>query len=296
MSVTRPEAFSISEIKSTAMDRLHMGGSFLQQVQTVTVGGLPVAIKQGGIGSGLGGALGSVVSAVQQAGDIASLVQNPMAVVQGAVGGAISEVSSKLTAITGQLTGGQLSGLNSSIGGLSTKLSEFEAHTSNLCGLSSSLSETIPDFKKLTNVGENLRGFGTDSVSGFIANTASALTSQNTLTNVKDKLNVTVQSKMDQILRLDANTVAGQTEISTIVTELNNLLDSQATTIEDIVAVDTNNYNDAANNLTASQDVVGLAEQFNDTGSVSYALLVNAGVAKESTITSFETAIQESEE
>lgn len=295
--VTKVEAFIISEIKSTIMDRLHMGGSFLQQVPTVSVGGLPVAIKQGGALGGLGGALGAVVSAVQAAGDIAALVQNPMAAVQSAVGGAISGVTGKLGDIAGQLAFNPSLGTNitNAISGISTKLNDFQAHTSNLSGLSSSISETIPDFKKLQNVGENLRGMGTDTTSGFIANTASALKSEPVLSEIKDKLNITVQSKMDNILRLDANTIAGQTAIAALVTDINNLLNNQANVMDTIVVTDIGNFNDSANNLNASQDVTGLAEQYNDNNSVTYALFVDLGVAKDSTLNSFDNAIQKSE-
>ena len=107
--VTKPEAFSISELKSTAMDRLHMGGSFLQQVSSVTVGGLPVAIKQGGGLGAIGGQLGAVISQVQAAaGAVTSLTQNPMALVEGAVSSQISGVSSQISAVASKLTGGQI--------------------------------------------------------------------------------------------------------------------------------------------------------------------------------------------
>jgi hypothetical protein len=236
------------------------------------------------------------VSVVQQAGDIASLVQNPMSLVQGAVSIAISDVTGKLDgALSSQLTGGQLSSLTTKISSLSTALSDFEAHTSNLSGLSSAISDTVPDFKKITEIGESVRGFGSDSVSGFISNTASALNSGTELNNVKDTLGVTVQQKMDLILRQDANTVSGQTAIAAIVTDIETLLNNQANVLTGIVTFDTNNFNDASNNVTASQDVLGLAEQFSDTESVSYALLVNTGVAKDSTVSAFDTAIVKAE-
>ena len=296
--VKKPEEYIISEIKSKAMDKINMGGTFLQQSQSTTIGGLPVATRKGGGlgGAALGGALGSVVSAVQQAGDIASLVQNPMSAVQGAVGSAISGISSKLSGpIAGKLTGGQLSNLTTKLGSLSTALSNFEAHTSNLSGLSSAISDTVPDFKKITSVGETLSGLGTDSTNGFIANTVSALKSGNELNNVKDTLGVTVQNKMDQILRLDENTISGQTQIASLVTEIDNLLNNQANVMSEIVTFDTNNFNEASNNVTASQDVIGLAEQYNNPDSVSYALLVSTGVAKESTIKAFDQAINQAE-
>lgn len=296
--ITKVEAFIVSEIKSTIMDRLHMGGTFLQQVPTVTVNGLPVAIKQGGALGSIGGALGTIISAVQAAGDIASLVQNPMSLVQGAVGEAISGVTGKLGGLAGQFAFNPTLGTNitNAVSGLTNKLNDFQAHTANLSGLSSSISDTVPDFKKLQNVGETLRGLGTDSTSEFVANTASALKSESVLSEIKDKINITVQSKMDDILRLDANTTSGQTAIAAIVTDINTLLNNQANVMDDIVTFDTDNFNEAANNLTASQDVTGLAEQYNNTQSVTYALFVDLGVAKQSTLNAFDTAIVKSSE
>jgi hypothetical protein len=287
--VTRPEAFSISEIKSTAMDKIHMGGTFLQQIPTVTVNGLPVAIRKGAGGS-LGSSLGGLVSQVQAAGDIASLVQNPMSAVESAVGNAVSGVSSKLSAATSKLTGGQLSTLTAAVNAVSSNLSNFQAHTSNLSGLSSSISETIPDFSKLTDIGNTLSGLGTDSVSGFLSNTASALTSGNVMEEVKNKLSITVQEKFDQILAQNAATLAGQTAIATFATEINSLLNTQSGLINNIVTTDTHNFNESANNLTASQSVIGLAEQYSNQETVSYALLTELGVAKSTTIDAFNAA------
>lgn len=293
--VTKAEAFIISEIKSKAMDRINMGGSFLQQSKAVNIGGLAVATRLGGGLGTVGGALGAVVSAVQQAGDIASLVQNPMSLVQGAVGDAISGVTGKLGVIAGQLSGGQLSGLTSSLSNISTALSDFQAHTSNLSGLSSSITDTIPDFKKLQSVGESLRGLGTEDTASFISNTATALKSQTELTEIKDKLEVIVQSKMDLILQQDASTTEGQTAISLLVSDIGTLLNNQTSLINDIVTVDTDKFNEASNTLTASQDVVGLTEQYSDTNSVTYNMFVSLGIAKPTTLSAFDTAIQTSE-
>lgn len=299
MPLTAAQAKIISQIEAKILDKINdaktNGGSFLQQKKTVTVGGLPVAIKAGG-GASLGGALGSIISAVQAAGDIASLVQNPVAGLESAVGSAVSGVTGKLGAITGQLTGGQLSNITSAISAVSTKLSDFQAHTANLSGLSSAISDTVPDLKKLQNVGDSLKGLGSDSTSGFLANTASALKSGDLLNTVKDKLNVTVQDKMDQILRLDASTLSGQTAIATIVTDINTLLNTQATVMDNVVVTDTHNFNEASNNLTASADVSSIADQYNDPESVTYSMFVDLGIAKESTLTAFDSAITESSE
>jgi hypothetical protein len=290
--VTKPEAFSISEIKSTIMDRLHMGGSFLQQVPTVTVGGLPVAIKQGGSLGSLGSALSDVTAAVQAAGDIAVLVQNPMAAVETALSSSIGAISSEISGVSGKLTGGQLSALTSAIGSMGTTLGEFQAHTSNLSGLSSAISDVVPDFSKITDLGNNLVALGSDTRDNFVQNTATALFSDRQLTDIKDSLDVTVKNKLEQIKSLDSMTVEGQAAIATLVTDITTLLNSQTNTIDEIVVTDTHNYNESGNNLTASTSVTGLAEQFSDENSVSYTLLNRVG--KESTLSAFNSAITES--
>lgn len=291
--VTKPEAFSISELKSTIMDRLHMGGSFLQQSSTVTVGGLPVAIKQGGSLGSLGSALSDVTAAVQAAGDVASLVQNPMSAIESAVGSAVTSVSGKISGISGQLTAGQLSSLTSTIGNVGTALSDFQAHTANLSGLASSVSDTIPDFKKLSDLGNNITSLGSDDRNGFVQNTASALFSDVKMNDIKDTLNVSVMDKINLIKQQNANTVAGQTAISSYVTEITNLLNTQKNTMSNIVTSDTHNFNESGNNLTASVSVIGLAEQYANTDSVSYSLLSRVG--KADTLSTFETAITSSQ-
>ena len=287
--VTKPEAFTISELKSTIMDRLHMGGSFLQQVPTVTVGSLPVAIKLGGSLGSLGSALSDVTAAVQAAGDIASLVQNPMALVESAVGSAVSSVSSQISGLSGQLTAGQLSSLTSTIGNVCTALSDFQAHTANLSGLASSISDTVPDFNKLNNLGSSVTALGADSRDGFVANTASALFSDVKMSNVKDTLSVSVMEKITQIKQQNAATLAGQTAISGYVTEISNLLNTQKNVMSNIVTTDTHNFNESGNTLTASSAVTGLAEQYANTDSVSYAILSRVG--KDTTLSAFNTAI-----
>lgn len=276
------------------MDRLHMGGTFLQQVPTVTVGGLPVAIRQGGSIGGLGSALSSVTSAVQAAGDIASLVQNPMALVESAVGDAISAATSELSSVTGQLTGGQFSSLSSALNQVNFALSDFQAHTSNLSGLSASISEIVPDFNKLTDLGNNLTSLGSDTRDNFIQSTASALFSDTQLNDIKDTINVTVLNKFNLIKREDANTPAGQAAIASHVTDITNLLNNQKNTMETIVSADVNNFNESSNNLTYSTSVIGLAEQFSNTDSVSYTLLNRVG--KPTTISAFNDAIESSKQ
>jgi len=295
MAISEARAKIIARIEAKLLDKINdmktNGGTFLQQTPTVTVGGLPVAIRIGGTGAlgSLGQALNSVTAVVQAAGDIASLVQNPMALVESAVGSAISGVSSQISGIAGQLTGGQLSQLSGIVSNFNTALSDFQAHTSNLSGLSSAISDTVADFNKITDLGNTITGLGSDTRDSFIQNTASALYSDTKLNDIKDTLNITVLNKIDLIKRQDANTVAGQTAISTYVTEISTLLNNQKNTVSDIVTTDTHNFNEAGNNVTASTSVIDLAEQFADTTSMQYVLLNRVG--KDSTISAFNTAL-----
>jgi hypothetical protein len=299
MALTEAKAKIIARIEAKILDKINdmktNGGTFLQQTPTVTVAGLPVAIRIGGTGSlgSLGGALSSVTAAVQAAGDIASLVQNPMALVESAVGSAITQVSSQISGITGQLTVGQLSDLSGIVSNLNTALSDFQAHTSNLSGLSSAIDDTVADFNKITDLGNTITGLGSDTRDSFIQNTASALYSDTQLNDIKDTLNVTVASKIDLIKRQDANTVSGQTAIASYVTEIKTLLNNQKNTMSDIVTTDIHNFNEAGNNVTASTSVIDLAEQFADTNSMQYALLNRVG--KDSTISAFNSALTETE-
>ena len=300
MPLTEAQAKIIAKIEAKILDKINdaktNGGTFLKQVKTVTISGSPVAARVGGLGGGLSslsGALGAITSAVQAAGSIASLVQNPMSAIEGAVGSAISAVSSQASAIAGQLTAGQISQISGAISGITSTLNDFQAHTANLSGVASALGDSIPDFNKIKELGESVTAFGNDTQDGFVSNTASALFSDNKLDNIKDTLNATVVSKMEFIKTLDANTAAGQTAISSQVTEILNLLNTSNTTMDNIVTTDTHNFNEASNNLTASTSVNSLAEEFSDTTSVSYTLLNRVG--KNSTISAFNSATDQSE-
>lgn len=284
--VTKAEAFIISELKSTIMDRLHMGGSFLQQIPTVTIGGLPVAIKQGGLGA-IGGQLGGIISEVQAAaGAITAITQNPMSLVESAVGSKISELSSQISAVTGKLSGGQLSALTNGITGIQSALTDFQAHTQLLSGQATSISDSIPDFNKLKDAGSNLSGLTGQSPDSFIANTASALFSDTKLSNISNSLQYVVGQKLDQISRLDAAT--NSAEISTLVTDCQLLINNHANTMNAVVDSDTHEFNEASNTLTSATTVVGMASQFTDTSSVGYALFNRIGTA--SAKTAFNTA------
>lgn len=299
MAISEARAKIIAKIEAKILDKINdaktNGGTFLQQVSTVTIGGRPVAAQIGGLGGGfssLSDALSTVTSAVQAAGDIAALVQNPMALVESAVGSAISSVSGEASAIAGKLTGGQISQLSGAISGISTTLSDFQAHTSNLSGLSSAISDAVPDFNKIKELGESVTSFGNDSREGFISTTASALFSDTKLNDVKDTLNVQVLSKMELIKRQDETSPAGQAAIAGYVTEIVNLLNSSNTTMDTIVTTDTHNFNESSNNLTASTTVNALAEDYANTDSVTYTLLSRVG--KTSTLSAFNSAIEES--
>jgi len=284
--VTKAEAFIISELKSTIMDRLHMGGSFLQQIPTVTIGGLPVAIKQGGLGA-IGGQLGGIISQVQAAaGAITAITQNPMSLVESAVGSKISGLSSQISAVTDKLSGGQLSALTNGITGIQSALTDFQAHTQLLSGQATSISDSIPDFNKLKDAGSNLSGLTGQSPDSFIANTASALFSDTKLNNISNSLQYVVGQKLDQISRLDAVTNAA--EISTLVTDCQLLINNHANTMNAVVDSDTHEFNEASNTLTSATTVVGMASQFTDTSSVGYALFNRIGTA--SAKTAFNTA------
>ena len=234
MPLSEARAKIIAQIEAKILDKINdaktNGGSFLDQAQTVTVGGQPVAIKEGGLGGALGkltSTLDKVISVVQTAGDIAALVQNPMGLVQELADVAIGGVTDKLTAVADKLTGGQLSQLQNSLGNLGDKLDELQAHTSNLSGLSSAISDTAADFRKIQNLGETLRGMGTEKVSDFINSTASALKSQTQINDVEQKLSVVVQNKLNEISLLDNMSASGQTAISALVTDIDTLLNTQ---------------------------------------------------------------------
>lgn len=290
--VTKAEAFVISELKSTVMDRLHMGGSFLQQVPTVTVGGLPVAIKQaGGNLAAAAGQLGSAIDAVQAAGGaLTDLVQNPMGALTSAVGGQVTELTSKLGDITSKLDISQQSAISGALGTLTSAIGTFNNHANNLSGITSAVSDTIPDLKKLMDSGNTLKSLSGQSAESFIANTASALYADKHINSINDSLQYTIAAKMNQIKKLDANTDAAQ--IATLVTEISDTINNHANSVTDIVDSDIHNYNEASNNITATSTVMSMASQYADTESISYALMNRVG--KSDTLTAFNSAIDSS--
>jgi hypothetical protein len=288
--VTKAEAYIISELKSTVMDRLHMGGSFLQQVPTVTVGGLPVAIREGGGLGALGGQLGGIIGQIQDAaGQLSNLVENPMGALESAIGDQISGLTSTLgdAALTSVLSGGQLSSLTTALGNMQTSFSSFQTHTSQLSGLTESVSDSVPDLKKLMNTGNTLKSLGTDTADDFIKNTASALFADDSLQGVTNKLQLDVARNLNLIKTLDP--VANSSQISTLVSETITLLNNQKSTLDDIRTADVNNFANSVNKVEYATSAIGLASQFADTDSVTYSLFNKVG--KGSVVTSLSTAL-----
>ena len=291
--VTKAEAYIISELKSTVMDRLHMGGSFLQQVPTVTVGGLPVAIREGGGIGALGGQLGGVISQIQgAAGQLSALVENPLGAIQGAIGDKLTGIASELGggALTSALSGGQLSSLTTALGSVQSALTSFEDHTNRLSGISNSISDTVPDLKKLMDTGNTLKSLGAKTSSEFLESTASALLSENKLEKLRDNLQNTVMEKLELIKTLDP--IADAAQIDQIVTDTVILLNNQQATLDDIRITDEGNFANSVSMVDYATSAVGLASQFSDTESVTYTLFNRVG--KSEIVDSLTTAIDNS--
>lgn len=288
--VTKAEAYIISELKSTVMDRLHMGGSFLQQVPTVTVGGLPVAIREGGGIGALGGQLGGIIGQIQDAaGQLTNLVENPMGALQSAIGDQITGLTSTLgdAALTSVLSGGQLSTLTSALGDVQSALTSFQTHTNQLSGLAESVSDSVPDLKKLMNTGNTLKSLGTDTADDFIKSTASALFADDDLKSVTNKLQLEVAQNLNLIKNLDP--IANSAEISALVSDTVTLLNNQKSTLNDIRTADVNNFANSVNKVEYATSAIGLASQFADTESVTYSLFNKVG--KSSVVSSLNTAL-----
>lgn len=141
--VTFPVAQIISELRSSVMDKLHMGGTYLQQAPKVTIGGLQVAIRQGGLGNlgaSLGGALGALgglsglvalagqISALQQLANLPQLAQ--------------------LKALTDQLQG-----LGDELGGLA----DIGQNLLNIKDLSSALTDAVNAIGDVAKLPESLQ-------------------------------------------------------------------------------------------------------------------------------------------
>jgi len=206
--VTFPVAQIISELRSTIMDRLHMGGSFLQQAPKVTIGGLPVAIRQGGLGSlgaaltGSLGALGGLSGLTALAGQLGSLQE--LANLPG-----IGDLKS--------LAGG-LSGLGDSLG----NIGELAGNLGNIGALSSVMSEAvgklsdISQLGELSNIADNLGGL--DALKDQLSQVASQSLNLSSLNSLTDKITTGGISELLQ------NPIAGNiTDMVSKVDSLGNL-------------------------------------------------------------------------
>lgn len=148
--VTFPEATIISELRSTVMDRIHMGGTFLQQAPKVTINGLPVAIRQGGLGN-LGSSLTGSLGALGGLSGLAGLA-NQLAGLQ--------ELSNLSQLADIKSLAGNLSGLGDSLGGLS----DLTQNLGDITSLSSMLTDVIGNVSDISSLGsfssiaENLGG------------------------------------------------------------------------------------------------------------------------------------------
>jgi len=206
--VTFPVAQIISELRSTIMDRLHMGGSFLQQAPKVTIGGLPVAIRQGGLGSlgaaltGSLGALGGLSGLTALAGQLGSLQE--LANLPG-----IGDLKS--------LAGG-LSGLGDSLG----NIGELAGNLGNIGALSSVMSEAVGKLSDisqlggLSNIADSLGGL--DALKDQLSQVASQSLNLSSLNSLTDKITTGGISELLQ------NPIAGHiTDMVSKVDSLGNL-------------------------------------------------------------------------
>ena len=206
--VTFPVAQIISELRSTIMDRLHMGGSFLQQAPKVTIGGLPVAIRQGGLGSlgaaltGSLGALGGLSGLTALAGQLGSLQE--LANLPG-----IGDLKS--------LAGG-LSGLGDSLG----NIGELAGNLGNIGALSSVMSEAvgklgdISQLGELSHIADSLGGL--DALKDQLSQVASQSLNLSSLNSLTDKITTGGISELLQ------NPIAGNiTDMVSKVDSLGNL-------------------------------------------------------------------------
>lgn len=137
--VTFPEATIISELRSTVMDRIHMGGTFLQQAPKVTINGLPVAIRQGGLGN-LGSSLTGSLGALGGISGLAGLATQIAGLQQLSNLSQLGDIKS---------LAGNLSGLGDSLGGLG----DLTKNLGDITSLSSMLSEIVPNIGDISSLG-----------------------------------------------------------------------------------------------------------------------------------------------
>jgi len=185
-----------------------MGGSFLQQAPKVTIGGLPVAIRQGGLGSlGAGltgslGALGGLSGLTALAGQLGSLQE--LANLPG-----IGDLKS--------LAGG-LSGLGDSLG----NIGELADNLGNIGALSSVMSEAVGKLSDisqlggLSNIADSLGGL--DALKDQLSQVASQSLNLSSLNSLTGKITTGGISELLQ------NPIAGHiTDMVSKVDSLGNL-------------------------------------------------------------------------
>ena len=143
--VTFPEAQIISELRSSIMDKLHMGGTYLQQASTVTINGLPVAIRQGGLGN-LGASLTGALAALGGLQGLLSLATQLSSLSQLANLAQLADIKS----LTGAL--GALGGDLGSLGDLTKNLGDLK----DLTGMLGGALDALPDVSVLSGDLQNM--------------------------------------------------------------------------------------------------------------------------------------------
>jgi hypothetical protein len=200
--ITFPEATIISELRSTIMDRIHMGGTFLQQAPKVTINGLPVAIKQGGIGS-LGSSLTGSLGALGGLSGLAGLA-NQIAGLQ--------ELSNLSQLADIKSLAGNLSGLGDSLGGLG----DLTKNLGDITSLSSMLSDVVSNVGDISSLGsfssivENLGGIdglkdqlsqvsGLSKNLGSLNDLTSSITTQGTSALLQNPLSGNITDSLSKV-------------------------------------------------------------------------------------------------
>jgi hypothetical protein len=252
--ITAIQAQIISELRATVMDRLHMGGSFLQQAPTVTIGGLKVATKQGGLGalgSSLGGALGALGGLSGLAG-LATQISSLSSLANLAQIGDLKALAGNLTGLGDSLGG--LGDITKNLGDLTkmtsllsdvipliddvSKLGDFQNMISDLGGLDA-LKNQISDISSFSDKLGSLNGL-TSSVSS-IAN--------GNLTGASEFLQNPVASKISEISTLKSVT---DTKFSSVFSRINSVA---ASTGNPNIGYDIDNkFTDLTTNLSKLQN------------------------------------------
>lgn len=251
--VTFPEATIISEIRSTIMDRIHMGGTFLQQAPKVTIGGLPVAMRLGGLGN-LGSALNGSLSLLGGLSGLAGLANQIAALQQ------LSNLS-QLADI--QSLAGNLSGLGDSLGGLS----DLTSNLNDITSLSSMLSDVVGNITEVSALGsfssvvESLGGIdGLKDQLTQISGLSKNLNSLNQLTDgintngVSELLQNPVSSQLTSSFSKinEIGTVGGSGLLNTVSSKLDTVSPGLSSTINNSMV----NLNTSFNKFQSHTDIL----------------------------------------